>query len=157
MAKIIHAEFLSYCNPAQNSDKVFNIFLLEETDGSFSCISEYGRRGSKLVKRTLCENKTRSFAEGKLRQKLLAKHNHRSTPYSRDRFGLNYSDLAKEYDFAESGNNSNSENQLTDTQSSKEESESNVIEFPTQTDNTNKFIPKQTGILNRDQFDSLEI
>lgn len=43
-SRIIDAEYLHYCNPSRNSDKVFNIFLVEEDDGGHSSISEYGRR-----------------------------------------------------------------------------------------------------------------
>lgn len=80
-SRIIEAEYLHYSNPARNSDKVFNIFLVEEDDGSYSCISEYGRRGSSLVRVVICSNKSRPAAERAFRKKLEAKRNHRETPY----------------------------------------------------------------------------
>lgn len=80
-SRIVEAEFLRYSNPAINSDKVFNIFLVEEDDGSYSCLSEYGRRGSSLVRVVICSNKSRPIAERAFRKKLDAKRNHRETPY----------------------------------------------------------------------------
>lgn len=156
MAKIIRAEFLKYQDSAQNSDKVFNIFLIEEASGMFSCVTEYGRRGNKLVRKTLCEGETRSYAEGKLRQKLLAKRNHRSTPYTRDPFGLDYSCLAKDYEFAESTDDLSSELGSKSIDIQAEVSTNNVIDFPAQK-RKDKLKPEQTGILNKDQFNSLEI
>ena len=76
MPQIVRAEFLSYYNSRKNSDKVFNIFLVEDDDGSCRCVSEHGRRGSKLVRIALNSNATRATAESNLRQKLLAKRNH---------------------------------------------------------------------------------
>ncbi len=62
-ARIIDAEHLRYCNPARNSDKIFNIFLVEEDDGRHSCISEYGRKGTSLVRVVVCSNKSLPVAE----------------------------------------------------------------------------------------------
>ena len=105
MPQIVRAEYLKYYNPSRNSDKVFNVFLIEDEDGTFSCISEYGRRGNKLVRDPLCTKASREVAESKLRQKLLAKRNHRETPYSDDPFGRSISGIAEEYEFKQAGNN----------------------------------------------------
>ena len=95
-SQIVEAEFLRYSNPTRNSDKVFNIFLVEEDDGSYSCISEYGRRGSSLVRVVICSNKSRPVAEIAFRKKLDAKRNHRETPYWDSPDGSGQSPYAKE-------------------------------------------------------------
>ena len=77
MPRIVRAEFLSYTNARRNSDKLFNVFVIEDDDGTHRCVSEYGRRGNNLVRDTLCTNAARQYAENKLRQKLNAKRNHR--------------------------------------------------------------------------------
>jgi hypothetical protein len=69
MPRIIRAEFLSYYNSRRNSDKLFNVFVVEDDDGSFSCIAERGRRGTRLVRDVLCDREDRYVAEGKMRQK----------------------------------------------------------------------------------------
>jgi hypothetical protein len=68
MSRIVRAEFLSYYNSVRNSDKVFNIFLIEDEDGSFRCVTEYGRRGTNLVRDTLSAKSSRETAESRLRQ-----------------------------------------------------------------------------------------
>jgi len=160
MPQIVRAEFLSYYNSRKNSDKVFNIFLVEDDDGSFRCVSEHGRRGSKLVRITLISNATRATAEGNLQQKLLAKRNHRETPYISDPFGQSNSQLAREYEFNLSARsdvgNSNRTNQSSPALFAIPKRQ-NVIEFPGDKAEKKRQIPKQTGILNQEQFDSLEI
>ncbi len=159
MPQIVRAEFLKYYNPSRNSDKVFNIFLIEDADGTFSCISEYGRRGNALVRDTLCTKQSREVAEGKLRQKLLAKRNHRETLYSDDPFGQSISGVADEYEFKQTektGENVNGVNQFTrdvNTISQKK----NVIKFPDKKTESKRQEPKPTGIFNQEQFNSLEI
>lgn len=159
MPQIVRAEFLKYYNPSRNSDKVFNIFLIEDADGTFSCISEYGRRGNVLVRDTLCTNTSREVAEGKLRQKLLAKRNHRETPYSDDPFGRSISGVADDYEFKQTekiDENLNNMNQLSpniNTISQKK----NVIKFPDKKIENKRQEPKPTGIFNQEQFNSLEI
>ncbi|HMM79258.1 MAG TPA: WGR domain-containing protein [Pyrinomonadaceae bacterium] len=95
-SRIVEAEYLHYYNPARNSDKVFNIFLVEEDDGRYSCISEYGRRGTSLVRVVVCSNKSRPVAERAFRKKLDAKRNHRETPYWDSRAGSGQSPYAQE-------------------------------------------------------------
>lgn len=159
MPRIVRAEFLSYYNSARNSDKVFNVFLIEETDRTFSCVTEYGRRGNRLVRDTLCASQSREAAEGKLRQKLIAKRNHRETPYSDDAFGFNYSQVAGEYDFSPSSGESNANrvNQSAVEPQNSVRQKAKIIEFPTEKKEVRRNKPEQTGILNKSQFDSLEI
>lgn len=159
MPHIVRAEFLSYYNSARNSDKVFNVFLIEDDDGTFRCVSEYGRRGNNLVRDTLCTKQRRETVESKLRLKLAAKRNHKETPYTDDAFGQNISPLAREYGFNQAGSgnvNSNRANQPSPTVSPVQP-KSNVIAFPAENKEIKRNKPKQTGILNKEQFDSLEI
>ncbi len=159
MSNIIRAEFLSYYNSARNSDKVFNIFLIEDDDGTYRCVTEYGRRGNNLVRDTLCTRERRETAESKLRQKLNAKRNHRETPYSDDTFGYNYSPMAREYGFNQLSNNNSNSNRINQSEAAQSsvQQKANVIEFPTEKKKVQRQKPEQTGILNRSQFDSLEI
>jgi len=159
MPRVVRAEFLSYYNSARNSDKVFNVFLIEDDDGTFRCVTEYGRRGNNLVRDTLCTKQRREMAESKLRQKLIAKRNHRETPYADDPFGQNISPLAGEYGFNQARNNNVNSNQANQPQilQSRVQQKQNVIEFPAEKIEKERQKPKQTGILNKEQFDSLEI
>ena len=159
MPQIIRAEFLGYYNSSRNSDKVFNVFLIEDDDGTYACVSEYGRRGNKLLRNTLCTKTTRAIAESKLRQKLSAKRNHRETPYTDEPFGYNYSQIASEYGFRSAAGSF-----IIPTQTNQTENESkmnapkpNVIAFPIEKTEKQRNKPKQSGILNSEQFDSLEI
>lgn len=159
MPKIIRAEYLSYYNSARNSDKLFNIFLIEEDDGTFSCLTENGRRGSNLVRRTLCTKTGRAMSESKFRQKLDDKRYHRDTPYRDERFGANYSQIAKDYSFSQAQSESYGTNQtsLTAQISNSESPKAKIISFPVEKKNVQRQQPKKSGILNEDQFDSLEI
>lgn len=95
-SRIIDAEYLHYRNPSRNSDKVFNIFLVEDDDGSHGCISEHGRRGKSLVRVVVCSNKSLPIAQQAFRQKLEAKRNHRETPYWNSPEGADQSPFARE-------------------------------------------------------------
>lgn len=151
MPTIIRSEYLSYYNASRNSDKLFNVFLVRETDGTYSCLTENGRRGSNLVRRTVCENVRRETAETKFWEKVREKRNHRETPYTNESFGGNYSQIASQDNF---NLDSYSTNKTTETKTAQ--AKPNVIVFPTERieKQTNK--PKANGILNSEQFDSLE-
>ncbi len=161
MPRIVRAEFLSYYNSRRNSDKLFNVFVIEDDDGTFRVVSEHGRRGTNLIRDTLCTRATRETAFSKLRQKLTAKRNHRETPYTDETFGSNYSQLAREYSYSGTQSENVGTNQtsqatparIATTTSPKE----NVIEFPSEKKLKPRQQPKQSGILNQEQFDSLEI
>lgn len=157
MPQIVRAEFLCHINFARNNDKVFNVFVIEDDDGTFRCVTEYGRRGSNLVRDTLCVRATRDTAESKLRQKLLAKRNHRETPYMDDFFGHTISRLAREYSFNLARNeNANQASQSTPARTATPQKQ-NVIAFPAEKREKPRQKQKQSGILNQEQFDSLEI
>ena len=160
MPRIVRAEFLSYYNVRRNSDKLFNVFVIEDDDGTFRAVSEHGRRGNNLIRDTLCTRATRDFAESKLRQKLTAKRNHRETPYTDEPFGFNYSGLTREYGYnsrtENAALNSNQTAQPTAARSASA-TKANVIAFPAAKKETSQRKPKLAGIINQEQFDSLEI
>ena len=162
MPRIVRAEFLSYYNSRRNSDKLFNVFVIEDDDGTFRAVGEHGRRGNNLVRDTLCTRATRDFAESKLRQKLTAKRNHRETPYTDEPFGYNYSQIACEYGYssrtAQTGEtNSNGAGQQSVGAENAPATKANVIAFPVEKKEKSKNKPQPSGIFNQGQFDSLEI
>ncbi len=159
MPRIIRAEYLSYYNSVRNSDKLFNIFLIQEDDGTFSCLTENGRRGSNLVRRPLCTKTGRAKAESKFRQKLDDKRSHRDTPYTDESFGANYSQIAREYAPDRTQNESVAVNQSRRNipVNSAALTNKNVIPFPASKKEKPREKPKQSGILNQEQLDSLEI
>lgn len=142
-SRIVEAEFLHYSNPTRNSDKVFNIFLVEEDDGSYSCISEYGRRGSSLVRVVICSNKSRPVAEIAFRKKLDAKRNHRETPYRDSRSGVEQSPFAREVNARSTPKNLTSMRKAADPAKIQKLAADGRV--------------RANGILNQAQIDSLEI
>lgn len=151
MPNIIRAEYLSYCNRLRNSDKLFNIFLIQEEDETFSCLTENGRRGSNLVRRSVCEKVRRETAESKFWEKVREKRNHHDTPYTNESSGNSYSQIASQYAFNSQPNNSLITNELK-----KDERKTNIISFPVEKSQSQPPKPNSNGILNSDQFDSLE-
>ena len=160
MPRIIRAEFLSYYNPRRNSDKLFNVFVVEDDDGTFRCIAERGRRGTNLVRDVLCSRATRDLAMSKLRQKILDKRNHRETPYTDETFGSNYSQLTREYGYSGAQSESVGTNQTSPATPLRAAAttprKENVIPFPAEKREKPRQQPKQSGLLNQEQFDSLE-
>jgi hypothetical protein len=150
MPTIIRAEYLSFYNRVRNSDKLFNVFLILADDNTYSCLTENGRRGSSLVCRTVCENVQREMAETKFWEKLREKRNHRDTPYTNESSGSSYSQIASQYPFSQP-NNSIKTNELKPT-----EPKTNVIAFPIEKSQSQPPKTKPAGILNSEQFDSLE-
>lgn len=141
--RIIDAEYLHYCNPSRNSDKVFNIFLVEEDDASHSCISEHGRRGTSLVRVVVCSNKSLPVAERAFRQKLEAKRNHRETPYWDSPDGADQSPFVRECRAAQNSANRTSQPIVAGA----------LEKVKPAADRRSKM----NGILNQGQIDSLEI
>lgn len=142
-SRIIDAEYLHYRDPSRNSDKVFNIFLVEDADGSHSCISEHGRRGTSLVRVVVCSNKSLTVAERAFRQKLEAKRNHRETPYWNSSEGADQSPFARECRAAQNSANRPSP-PLVAVALEKEKPAADGRS-------------KMNGIFNHGQIDSLEI
>ena len=141
-SRIVEAEFLHYSNPTRNSDKVFNIFLVEEDDGSYSCISEYGRRGSSLVRVVICSNKSRPVAEIAFRKKLEAKRNHRETPYWDSPDGSGQSPYAQELSARSVPAGTISTPAIADPAQTQKQAVDRTM--------------RASGILNQGQIDSLE-
>lgn len=138
--KIVRAEFLHYRNLAKNSDKIYNIFLIQNgEDDDFDCISEHGRRGSSLVRVIISANTFRTIAERNFQQKLTAKRNHRATPYETNPAGSRDSRIAREIEI------------FTSTPRKVEilESRDANVDGP-------QTRARPAGMLNRGQFDSLE-
>ena len=82
MPAILKKSFLFHYDPTINSDKVFNVFVIDNEDGTFSAISEYGRSGTRLFVKPLIENCTVSLAESHFSAKINEKVYHQRTPYS---------------------------------------------------------------------------
>lgn len=74
--------FLFHYDPSINSDKVFNLFLIDNKDGTYSAISEHGRSGAKLRVLPLVENCSLALAQSRYSEKLNEKIYHRKTPYT---------------------------------------------------------------------------
>lgn len=148
MPTIIRAEYLGYFNPSRNSDKLFYVFLVRADDGTYSCLTENGKRGSNLVRRTVCENVRRETAMQSFWEKVREKRNHRETPYTDETFGKNYSRIAAQF-------------------TSGAEAEESRRRFSQTNDNLTVFLvekkensaekPKPCGIFNREQLESLEL
>jgi hypothetical protein len=73
--------FLFHYDPSINSDKVFNLFLIDNKNGSYSTISEHGRSGAKLRVLPLVENCSLALAQSRYSEKLNEKIYHVKTPY----------------------------------------------------------------------------
>lgn len=82
MPFILKKFFLFHYDPSVNSDKVFNLFMIDNENGTYSAISEYGRSGTKLNVKPLIENCSHSVASSKYSAKLNEKIYHKRTPYT---------------------------------------------------------------------------
>ncbi len=74
--------FLFHYDPSINSDKVFNLFLIDNQNGTYSAISEHGRSGAKLRVLSLVENCSLSLAQSRYSEKLNEKIYHKKTTYT---------------------------------------------------------------------------
>lgn len=82
MPVILKKCFLFHYDPSINSDKVFNLFLIDNQNGTYSAISEFGRSGTKLNVKPLIENCSLPVAQGRYAAKLNEKIYHPRTPYT---------------------------------------------------------------------------
>lgn len=96
MPKIIKKCFLYHYDSSINSDKVFNLFLIDNEDGTYSAISEHGRSETKLNVKPLVERCSLSLAQSRYSEKRFEKINHRRTPYI-ETFSCSYSPTVKKY------------------------------------------------------------
>ena len=96
MPQIIKKCFLYHYDSSINSDKVFNLFLIDNQDGTYSAISEHGRSETKLNAKPLVERCSLSLAQSRYAEKRSEKINHRRTPYI-ETFNCSYSPTVKKY------------------------------------------------------------
>ena len=96
MPQIIKKCFLYHYDSSINSDKVFNLFLIDNKDDTYSAISEYGRSETKLNVKPLVERCSLSLAKSRYSEKRFEKINHRQTPYI-ETFNCSYSPTVKKY------------------------------------------------------------
>jgi hypothetical protein len=90
MPQILKKCFLYHYDPKINSDKVFNLFIVDHEDGSYSAISEHGRSETKLRVLALAENCSLAIAEQRYAAKRQEKIFHGKTPYL-ETFNCDYS------------------------------------------------------------------
>jgi len=95
MPVILKKCFLYHHDPKINSDKVFNLFLVDHEDGTYSAISEHGRSEAKLRVLPLVERGSLSLAEQRYSAKRQEKIFHKSTPYL-ETFNCDYSPTLKQ-------------------------------------------------------------
>ena len=152
--------FLYHYDSSINSDKVFNLFLIDNEDGTYSAISEYGRKDTKLNVKPLVENCSLSLSESRYSAKRFEKVHHKKTPYI-ETFNCSYSPTVKKYgsikepEIAKSQSakvldfKSADTSQKSSSALEKESGEQKVRE-------TTRRRSKQIGVLNLNQLDALE-
>lgn len=96
MPVIVKKCFLYHYDSSINSDKVFNLFLIDNEDGTYTAISEHGRSETKLNVKPLVEHCSLSLAQSRYTEKRFEKINHRRTPYL-ETFSCSYSPTVKKY------------------------------------------------------------
>lgn len=163
MPQIIKKCFLYHYDSSINSDKVFNLFLIDNQDGTYTALSEHGRSETKLNVKSLVERCSLSLAQNRYTEKRFEKINHRRTPYL-ETFNCSYSPTVKKY-----GAVTVSENVAFQP--------AKVIDFKPAAPGQNASLPveeesgeqraeksadkpgrsKQIGVLNLNQLDALEL
>lgn len=88
--------FLYHYDSSINSDKVFNLFLIDNEDGTYTTISEHGRSETRLNVKPLVERCSLSLAQNRYAEKRFEKIHHRRTPYV-ETFNCSYSPTVKKY------------------------------------------------------------
>ncbi len=99
MPEIIKKCFLYHYNSSLNSNKVFNLFLIDNEDGTYGAFQEYGRKDTKLNVKPLVERCSLSLARERYSAKRFEKINHKQTPYI-ETFNCAYSPTVKKYGVA---------------------------------------------------------
>lgn len=161
MPQIIKKCFLYHYDPSINSDKVFNLFVIDNEDGTYSAFQEHGRSETKLNVKTLVEDCSLSLAQSRYSEKRSEKINHRRTPYI-ETFNCSYSPTVKKY------------GAITTSETLAYQPPAKVIDFkpaaPKETASeppkkesgsqgvkeTNDKKSKRIGVLNLNQLDALE-
>jgi hypothetical protein len=96
MPAILKKCFLYHYDAKINSDKVFNLFIVDHEDGTYSAISEHGRSETKLRVLPLVERSSLSLAEQRYSAKRQEKIFHGKTPYL-ETFNCDYSPTLKQF------------------------------------------------------------
>jgi len=96
MPEIIKKCFLYHYDSSINSNKVFNLFLIDNEDGTYSALQEHGRKDTKMNVKPLVERCSLSLAQSRYTEKRFEKINHRRTPYI-ETFNCSYSPTVKKY------------------------------------------------------------
>lgn len=96
MPQIIKKCYLYHIDSSINSDKVFNLFVIDNEDGTFTALSEHGRSETKLNVKPLAERCSLSLAQNRFAEKRFEKVHHRRTPYV-ETFNCTYSPTVKKY------------------------------------------------------------
>ena len=162
MPVIVKKCFLFYYNPSINSDKVFNLFLIDNQNGTYSAISEHGRSGAKLRVLPLVENCSLILAQSRYSAKLNEKIYHPKTPYTQTlnastsptfkQFGAEVTvaakpiELAKIIDFKPAAQSVNSISSRAEKESGEQAAETPTVEIRS----------KRIGVLNLNNLDALE-
>ncbi len=105
------------------------------------------RRRAEIDERRL----RREAAERKFWEKVREKRNHREMPYTNESSGSSYSQIASQFKF------SNPTDSVKTNEPKATESKTDVIAFPIEESQKQSPKPKPGGILNSEQFNSLEI
>lgn len=157
MPAILKKCFLFHYDPTINSDKVFNLFLIDNENGTYSAISEYGRSGTKLNVKPLIENSSLSLAQSHYSAKLNEKVYHKRTPYKHT---LNastsptYQALGAEKKFA---GDSGKQAKIIDFKPAQIPAQTENKSGVQQADGESEKRPKRIGVLNLNALDALEI
>ncbi len=162
MPAILKKCFLYHYDPKINSDKVFNLFIVDHEDGSYSAISEHGRSETKLRVLPIVERSSLSLAEKRYAAKRQEKIFHGKTPYL-ETFNCDYSPTLKQFgafkavpvpeqqpakilDFKKPAKSESISTVPVEKESGEQMTEKEVVERPS----------KRIGVLNLDRLDALE-
>jgi hypothetical protein len=95
MPVILKKCFLYHYDAKINSDKVFNLFIVDHEDGTYSALQEHGRSETKLRVLPLVEHCSLTLAEKRYAAKRQEKIFHGKTPYL-ETFNCDYSPTLKQ-------------------------------------------------------------
>lgn len=157
MPVILKKCFLFHYDPTINSDKVFNLFLIDNENGTYSAISEYGRSGTKLNVKPLIENCLLVPAQNRYSEKLNEKIYHKRTPYQHT---LNASTSPTYKTLVEATKpvvGTNEKAKIIDFKPAQSSIQAENKSGGQQTKSESEKIPKRIGVLNLNALDALEI
>jgi hypothetical protein len=160
MPQIIKKCFLYHIDSSINSDKVFNLFLIDNQDDTYTTISEHGRSETKLNVKPLAERCSLTLAQNRFAEKRFEKVHHKRTPYV-ETFSCSYSPTVKKYGVVTvSENIAYKPAKVIDFKpAAPKETVSEMPKKESGEQNTNESSdrrPKRIGVLNLNQLDALE-